>query len=147
MQTPTQSLAHKPPTRHGREQTRAEEIANSVSHGAGFVASVVGTPFVILHAIERGDTGYLVGVSIFAATMIMLYFSSTLYHALPAGKLKHIFRVTEHSAIFLLIAGTYTPFTLGVLHGAWGWTLFGLIWGLAAIGVTLKIINGTTHPI
>lgn len=136
-----------PHFRHGREQTRAEEIANSISHGAGLVASIVGTPFIILHAVERGETGYLVGVCIFAATMIALYLSSTLYHALHPGRLKHIFRIIEHSAIYLLIAGTYTPFTLGVLHGAWGWTLFALVWGLAAIGVALKVINGTSHPV
>lgn len=107
----------------------------------------MGTPFLINHAIQHGDTGYLVGASVFAATMVLLYLSSALYHALRPGRAKHIFRIIEHSAIFLLIAGTYTPFTLGVLHGAWGWTLFGLIWSLAAIGVTLKVINGKHHPI
>lgn len=111
------------------------------------MAALVATPFLISHAIGHGKTGYLVGVSIFAATMILLYLASTLYHALPAGRIKHTFRIIEHSAIFLLIAGTYTPFTLGVLHGPWGWTLLGLIWSLAAIGVTLKVINGTSHPI
>jgi len=133
--------------RYGREQTRGEEIANSVSHGAGLVASIVATPFIILHGIERGETGYLVGVSIFAATMIMLYLGSTLYHGLRPGRLKHIFRIIEHSAIYLLIAGTYTPFTLGVLLGAWGWTLLVLIWVLALIGVALKVLNRFRHPI
>lgn len=78
---------------------------------------------------------------------MLLYLSSTLYHALPIGKAKHVFRTIEHSAIFFLIAGTYTPFTLGVLHGAMGWTVFGLVWGLAAAGVVLKIFNGFSHPV
>ena len=104
-----------------REQSRAEEFANSISHGIGLIAALVATPFLILHAVRRGDPGYIVGASIFAATMVLMYFASTLYHALPNGQAKRLFRVIEHSAIFLLIAGTYTPFTLGVLRGAWGW--------------------------
>jgi hemolysin III len=89
----------------------------------------------------------MVGVSIFAATMILLYLGSSLYHALPPGRAKHIFRVIEHSAIYLLIAGTYTPFTLGVLRGAWGWTLLVLIWTLALVGVALKLLNRLRRPI
>ncbi len=135
------------PEQSGREQSRSEELANSVSHGAGLVAAVVATPFLIVHAVNRGDVGFIVGASIFAATMILLYAASTLYHALPSGRIKHIFRIIEHAAIFLLIAGTYTPFTLGILHGGWGWTLFGIIWGLAAIGVLLKVLDGVAHPI
>jgi hemolysin III len=79
--------------------------------------------------------------------MVLLYLASTLYHALPSGQAKRVFRVIEHSAIFLLIAGTYTPFTLGVLRGAWGWTLLGLVWGLALTGVTLKAMNRLNHPV
>ena len=103
-----------------REQSRGEEIANSVSHGIGLVAALVATPFLVLQAVRRGDTGFIVGASVFAATMVLLYLASTLYHALPIGKAKRVFRVIEHSAIFLLIAGTYTPFTLGyfVARGA-----------------------------
>ena len=130
-----------------RPQSRKEEIANSVSHGLGLVAAIVATPFLIIHVAQVGDAASLVGASIFAATMLMLYLGSTLYHALPVGKAKRVFRVIEHSAIFLLIAGTYTPFTLGVLRGAWGWTLFGLIWGLAVAGVALKAFNRMSHPI
>ena len=78
--------------------------------------------------------------------MVLLYLASTLYHALPAGKAKRVFRIIEHSAIFLLIAGTYTPFTLGVLRGAWGWTLLGLVWGLALAGVALKAFEKISHP-
>ena len=130
-----------------REQSQAEEIANSISHGIGLVAALVGAPFLIMHAARHGDTGFIVGTSVFSATMIFLYLASTLYHALPMGKAKGVFRVIEHSAIFLLIAGTYTPFTLGVLRGAWGWTLLGVVWGLAIVGVALKVFDKAYHPI
>ncbi len=88
----------------------------------------------------------MVGASVFAGTVAALYLASTLYHALPTSKAKRVFRVIDHSAIFLLIAGTYTPFTLGVLRGAWGWTLFGVVWSLAVLGVTLKSIAGIRSP-
>lgn len=130
-----------------RPQSKNEEMANSISHGLGLVAAIVATPFLIIHVAQVGDAASIVGASIFAATMLMLYLGSTLYHALPVGKAKRVFRVIEHSAIFLLIAGTYTPFTLGVLRGAWGWTLFGLVWGLAVAGVALKAFNRMSHPI
>ena len=130
-----------------REQSRGEELANSISHGAGLIAAIVGTPFLVLQAMQLGNTRYLVGASIFAATMVLLYLASTLYHALPPGRIKHVFRIIEHSAIFLLIAGTYTPFTLGVLYGAWGWTLLGIVWALALAGVVLKVLHRMSHPI
>ena len=130
-----------------RKQSRGEEIANSVSHGVGVVAALAGTPFLLLRAVQRGDVRLLVGASLFCATMILLYLASTLYHALPIGKAKRCFRIIEHSAIFFLIAGTYTPLTLGVLHGAFGWTLLGIIWGLAIAGVVLKVFFKTAHPI
>lgn len=130
-----------------REQSRGEEIANSISHGIGLIAALVAIPFLVVDAIRRGDAAYIVGVSIFAATMVLLYLASTLYHALPGGKAKQMFRIIEHSAIFLLIAGTYTPFTLGVLRGAWGWTLLGLVWGLALTGVALKAFEKISHPV
>jgi hemolysin III len=131
-----------------RGQSRGEELLNSISHGIGLLAAIVGTPILMVHAAHHGATGYIVGTSIFAATMILLYLSSTIYHALTqTARLKKPFRVVDHTMIYLLIAGTYTPFTLGVLHGAWGWTLFGIIWGLAAIGVTLKVFNKIGHPV
>jgi len=130
-----------------REQSRGEEIANSISHGIGLIAALAATPFLVIDAIRRGDPGYMVGVSVFATTMVLLYLASTIYHALPAGKAKRAFRIIEHSAIFLLIAGTYTPFTLGVLRGAWGWTLLGLVWGLALAGVALKTFEKMSHPV
>jgi hemolysin III len=123
-------------------QSLGEEIANSVSHGVGLLAAVTAVPFLVVAAVERGDAAGIVGASIFAATMVLLYLASTLYHALPDNRAKHVFRVFDHAAIYLLIAGTYTPFTLGVLRGAWGWTLFGLVWGLALIGVIVKAVGG-----
>jgi len=130
-----------------REQTPGEELANSISHGIGLVAALAGTPFLVMEAARHGDAGFIVGSSIFAATMVLLYLASTLYHALPPGKAKRVFRIIEHSAIFFLIAGTYTPFTLGVLRGGWGWTLLGLVWGLALTGVALKVFERMSHPI
>jgi hemolysin III len=129
-----------------RGQSLGEEIANSVSHGVGFVAALGVTPFLLAHAIRHGGAVAAVGASVFAATVLLLYLASTLYHALPRGKAKRVFRVIEHSAIYLLIAGTYTPFTLGVLRGPWGWTLIVLIWILAAAGVLLKSLGGVRHP-
>ena len=130
----------------GRAPSLGEEIANCVSHGVGALAALVATPFLILAAAQRGGLVAMVGASVFAGTVVALYLASTLYHALPSNKAKRVFRVIDHSAIFLLIAGTYTPFTLGVLRGAWGWTLLGLVWGLAALGVTLKSVAGIRYP-
>lgn len=128
-----------------RRPSRGEEIANSVSHGVGLVAALAAAPFLVVHAVRRGGTGAIVGASVFAATMVLLYLASTLYHALPRNRAKRVFQVIDHGAIFLLIAGTYTPFTLGVLRGAWGWTLFGLVWGLAAVGIVLKAVGRLRH--
>lgn len=132
--------------RSKRVQTPGEEIANSVSHGVGALAALVGLPFLVAAALTHG-TAAVVGTSVFAATAVLLYLSSTLYHALPPGRAKDVFHVLDHSAIFLLIAGTYTPFTLGVLSGAWGWTLLGLVWGLATFGVVSKSAGGLKHPV
>jgi hemolysin III len=129
-----------------RPQSVGEEIANSLSHGAGLVAALVAMPFLIGHAARTGSGAFLLGANVFASTVLLLYLGSTLYHALPAGDAKHVFRVIEHSAIYLLIAGTYTPFTLGVLRGAWGWSLLALVWGLAAVGVILEVTGGLRHP-
>ena len=125
-----------------RRPTSGEEIANSISHGAGLVLAIVATPILIIAASRYGSVWNMVGVSVFAASMMLLYLASTLYHALTHGTAKRIFRMLDHSAIFLLIAGTYTPFTLGILRGPWGWTLFGLVWSLAIIGLTMKAVFG-----
>ena len=125
-----------------RVQSLGEEIANSISHGVGFVMAVALSPALIISAVRQESAAGIVGASIFAFTLILLYVTSTLYHALPRNKAKHIFRLLDHSAIFLLIAGTYTPFTLGILRGAWGWTLFGLVWGMAMVGILIKFVWG-----
>jgi len=133
--------------RQNRLQSQGEEIANSISHGIGLVGALVGTPFLVMHAVRHGDAGFIVAMGVFSASMIFLYLASTLYHAWPTGKGKYCLRIIEHSAIFILIAGTYTPLTLGILRGALGWALFGVIWGLAIVGVVLKVFYKTVHPI
>ena len=129
-----------------RSPSLGEEIANSVSHGVGFVAALVATPFLVLSVARRGGLAGTVGAGVFAGTVVLLYLASTLYHALPGNRAKRMFRVIDHCAIFLLIAGTYTPFTLGILRGAWGWTLFGLVWGLAVLGITQIVVGGIRYP-
>jgi hemolysin III len=120
-----------------------EELANAISHGAGFVASLIGLPFLVLSAATRGERAALVAASVFGAALVALYAASTLYHAVSHPTLKQKMRVLDHAAIYLLIAGTYTPFTLGVLRGRWGWTLFGIVWTLAALGVLFKVLFGS----
>lgn len=126
-----------------RAVTLREEIANAITHGIGFVASVIGLPVLIISVMSRGELLAVVGMSVFGATLIALYAASTLYHAIPHPRLKGRFRVCDHAAIYLLIAGTYTPFTLGVLRGAWGWTMFGIVWTLATLGVLFKVRFGS----
>jgi hemolysin III len=123
------------------DQSLGEEIANSISHGIGFLGGIAITPFMILEAIPSG-TAAVVGACVFAFTILVLYISSTLYHAFPVSRTKRLFQIFDHSAIYLLIAGTYTPFTLGVLKGPWGWTMFGLMWSFALFGVVTKSIIG-----
>ena len=132
--------------RSRREPSLGEEIANSVSHGVGVLAALAAAPVLVIAAARRGGAVAIAGASVFAASMIVLYAASTLYHAMPRNKAKRVLRVVDHSAIFLLIAGTYTPFTLGVLRGGWGWMLFGIVWGLAALGITLKSVGGMRYP-
>jgi len=132
-------------TQRDHSQSFGEEIANSVSHGLALLASLVAFPFLVIAATQRGDAAGIVGASVFAATLVLLYLTSTLYHALPRTRAKKIFRILDHGAIYLLIAGTYTPFTLGVLRGSWGWTLFGLQWGLAILGIVLKSVGGIRY--
>lgn len=122
--------------------TLGEEVANSLSHGVGLVLAIAATPILIIAATRYGTAWNMVGVSVFGVSMISLYLASTLYHAMTHDGAKRFFRLMDHSAIFILIAGTYTPFTLGVLRGPWGWTIFGLVWGLAAIGLAMKAVFG-----
>jgi hemolysin III len=134
-------------TSNARPQTLGEELANAISHGAGVVAASIASPLIILAAVQRGDATAIVATSIFAATVLLLYLSSTLYHAVHVEHIKSVLNVVDHVAIFLLIAGTYTPFTLGVLQGTWGWTLFGAVWGLAILGIGLKLLAGVRYPV
>ena len=118
--------------------TLGEEIVHSITHGVGLVGAIAALPWLILAARGHDDPWKLAGGLVFGITAILLFAASTLYHALPDCRAKHLFRLFDHCAIYLLIAGTYTPFTLGVLRGGWGWTLFGLTWGLAIVGIVLK---------
>lgn len=129
-----------------RKQSLGEEIANSVSHGVSLLAALVAAPVLVLSSVRHGGAVHIAGASIFATTMVLLYLTSTLYHALPRNRAKRIFQVLDRAAIFLMIAGTYTPFTLGVLRGTWGWTLFGLVWSLALAGVVLTAAGGVRYP-
>jgi hemolysin III len=122
-----------------------EEVANSISHGLGLLLALVALPVLVLAAIEVGNVRFLVGVSVFGGTMVLLYLASTLYHSISHEAAKQLFRIFDHTAIFLLIAGSYTPFSLGVLHGPWGWSLLAIVWTLAIIGITLKIRKRTRH--
>jgi len=132
-----------------REQTVGEEIASSLTHGVCLVGALAAAPILTVAAVRHGDPWIIVGSAVFAATLVLLYAVSTLYHALPTGRLPHakrLFRLLDHTAIYLLIAGTYTPFMLGPLRGPWGWSLLGAVWGLAACGVLLKATVGFRFP-
>jgi hemolysin III len=122
-----------------------EEIANSISHGLGLILAIIALPVLVLTATRAGSARFAVGAAVFGATMIVLYLASTLYHSVTHHEAKRFFRLFDHSAIFLLIAGTYTPFTLGVLRGAWGWTLLAIVWCLAIAGIVIKAFPRTRH--
>lgn len=132
-------------THAARRQSLGEEIANSVSHGIGCAAALVAAPFLIVAATRHG-TPAVVGAAVFASTAVVLYLASTLYHALPPNRAKRVFHVIDHSAIYLLIAGTYTPFTIGILRGRWGWILFAIVWAAAIAGVVSKATAGIRFP-
>jgi hemolysin III len=129
-----------------RDLTLGEEIANAVSHGTGLVAALVAAPLLVMATLRRGDPAAVVGAAVFSTTVVLLYLASTLYHAVPRSRAKRVLRMIDHGAIFLLIAGTYTPFTLGVLRGPWGWSLLGAVWALALAGIALKALRGARHP-
>jgi hemolysin III len=123
-----------------------EELANSLSHGLGLVLAIAALAVLVLSAVRLGSFRFMIGASVFGGTMVLLYLASTLYHSLTHEGAKRFFRLFDHSAIFLLIAGTYTPFTLGVLRGPWGWTILVIVWSLAVVGVSMKAIVGTRQP-
>jgi hemolysin III len=129
-----------------RPQTPREEIANSVSHGLALVAAIAAVPFLIVATVRHGTAVNVVGACVFALSVVLLYGASMIYHAVPHPRAKRLLQKLDHGAIFLLIAGTYTPFTLGALGGPWGWTLFGLVWGIAGVGIALKAFDRISHP-
>lgn len=118
--------------------TKGEEIANAITHGVGALLSITALIFLIVFASLHGTSLHVISFTIFGITMVLLYISSTLVHALPQGKAKDIFEVLDHSSIYLFIAGTYTPITLIVIQGTLGWTLFCIIWVLAIAGIVFK---------
>jgi hemolysin III len=120
-------------------QSRREEAANCLTHGLGTVLAIAGLAVLAVAASRHGTAATIVGCVLFGAPLVFLYAVSTLYHAVPHGRAKAVLRVLDHSAIFLLIAGTYTPFTLVSLRGPWGWSLFGVVWGIAVAGIVLRL--------
>lgn len=121
-----------------RSYSPGHELANTLTHGVGALLSVAGLVLLVVYASLFGNAWHITACSIFGASMVLLYTSSTLYHASSAPRAKQLLRKFDHAAIFVLIAGTYTPFMLVPLRGAWGWSLFGVIWGLAIPGVIMK---------
>lgn len=117
----------------------AEEIANSITHGVGLLLAMAGLATLVAFAVLRGTAWHIVGCSIFGATLVLSYLTSTLYHSIPSARAKSILRIFDHCAIFLLIAGTYTPLMLVNLRGPWGWSILGVVWGIATLGIVFKV--------
>jgi hemolysin III len=130
-----------------RPWSLGEEISHAVSHGVGAALAIAGLAGLVAVAAMRGDAWHVVSSAVFGATLVLLYTASTLYHAIPQPRAKRVFRILDHSAIYLLIAGTYTPFTLGPLRGPWGWALFGVVWTGAVAGVIFKSVALGRAPI
>ncbi len=126
--------------------TLGEEVANSITHGLGAALSVAGLVVMVVIATLRGTSSHVVACAVYGVSLVLLYLSSTLYHALTNGRAKRVFRILDHSSIYVLIAGTYTPFTLVTLRGVWGWVLFGIVWTLAVMGIVFKcFFTGRLH--
>ncbi|MFH0879653.1 MAG: hemolysin III family protein [Lentisphaerota bacterium] len=119
-------------------QSRQEELANSITHGVGMVLSAAGLVVLVVMASFKGNRWHMISFSIYGASLLMLYTASTLYHSFQSSRVKHVLRIIDHASIYLLIAGTYTPFLLINLRGGWGWSLFGTVWGLSAIGIIFQ---------
>jgi len=130
-----------------RSLKRSEELANTLTHGLGVGLSIAGLVMLVVRAALHGTAWEVVSFSIFGSTLILLYLASTLYHGFRSPRIKSIFRILDHSAIYLLIAGTYTPFLLVTLRGPWGWSLFGTIWGLALAGIAFKVTFGPRYEL
>lgn len=119
--------------------SRGEEIANAITHGIGTILSIVGLTLLIVFSVQFGDIWHIVSFTVYGTTMLLLYTSSTLVHSFPHGRVKDLFEIFDHSSIYLFIAGTYTPFLFVIIQGTVGWTLFGVVWGLAVAGIVFKI--------
>lgn len=117
-----------------------DELANTVTHGFGLLLATLGTVVLVVLVSLHGSARHIVTCSIYSGTLVFMYAASTAYHSVDGVRLKHVLRIIDHSAIYLLIAGTYTPFTLVTIRGGWGWTLFGLVWGLTVVGIVWKAI-------
>jgi hemolysin III len=128
-----------------KERLPVEEVANCVTHGVGLALSVAGFVALVALAYADGDAWHVASCGVYGASLVALYLASTLYHAARAPRTKQRFQALDHCGIYLLIAGTYTPFTLVTLRGAWGWTLFGLVWGLALAGILFRVLFGTRY--
>jgi hemolysin III len=123
-------------------QSAGEEVANGISHGIGLLGAMIGTPMLLMEAFHHGDIPFLMGTIVFSTTMLLVYLASTLYHSWPLTHTKSLLQLLDHSAIFLLIAGTYTPFALGPLRGSGGLAMLGIVWALALFGVMMKATRG-----
>lgn len=125
---------------HPEAKGRAAEFINSLTHGLGTALGIASLVLMVVFASLHGTARHIVGAAIFGSALVILYTMSTLYHAFRGPRVKHVFRILDHNSIYLLIAGTYTPFCLGSLRGGWGWSIFGVIWGLAVTGIVFESI-------
>jgi hemolysin III len=130
---------------HAPERLTIEEVANCVTHGVGLALSLAGLVALVLLAWMHGDAWHVLSSAVYGASLVTLYLASTLYHGARTVRAKHRLQVLDHCCIYLLIAGTYTPFTLVTLRGGWGWTLFGLVWTLALAGILFRVVFGTRY--
>jgi hemolysin III len=134
------SVAEEMARKQKRPQSLGEEIANAITHGLGLILAIVGLVVLVIKTATSGSTLHIVSCSIYGGTLVLLYTASTLYHSVQTPRIKRWLRIFDHTAIYLLIAGTYTPFLLVTLQGGWGWSLFAVVWGLALIGVLYKLL-------
>ena len=130
-----------------RSQTPGEELANSISHGIGLIAALIALPVLVLSAARQGSTETIIGAAVFACTMVLLYLTSTLYHALPDGAWRNLLLKLDHGAIYLFIAGSYTPFALARVRDTGGWFLLAIVWSMAIAGLLLKVFDRVRHPL
>jgi len=134
------------PKLRSRAQTYREELANSVSHGVGLFFALIAAPLLFANALRTGEPRRIIADGVYATTLVIMFAASMVYHGLPRGRAKFVCRIIDHGAIFLLIAGTYTPFMMGVLWGPWGWTLLTFVWTFALVGVVLTAISRVRYP-